>query len=150
MRKIIEKIENIKKRNYSKKIMTNKKILAVDDVALNLRTLKAALDKIFEVRIAKSGELALSILNAETVDLILLDIEMPEMSGFEFMEALKAKLSAGDIEKIPPVIFVTAHATPELLTQAKSAGAVGYVIKPFEPQVLIAKVDEALQQSGSA
>jgi putative two-component system response regulator len=130
--------------------MTNKKILAVDDVALNLRTLKAALDKIFEVRIAKSGELALSILNAETVDLILLDIEMPEMSGFEFMEALKAKLSAGDIEKIPPVIFVTAHATPELLTQAKSAGAVGYVIKPFEPQVLIAKVDEALQQSGSA
>jgi CheY-like chemotaxis protein len=130
--------------------MTNKKILAVDDVALNLRTVKTALDKIFEVRIAKSGDLAMAILKNEKIDLILLDIEMPEMSGFEFMQALKVKLSAGTIEKIPPVIFVTAHATPELLAQAKNAGAIGYVIKPFDPQVLLAKVSEALEQGGSA
>jgi CheY-like chemotaxis protein len=130
--------------------MSNKKILAVDDVALNLRTVKTALDKIFEVRIAKSGDLALGILKVEQIDLILLDIEMPEMSGFEFMQTLKLKLSNGDLDKIPPVIFVTAHATPELLAQAKSAGAIGYVIKPFDPKVLVNKVAEVLERGDSA
>ena len=116
-------------------------ILAVDDMGLNLRTMKMALEEHFEVRLAKSGELALAIASKEQIDLILLDIEMPEMSGFDFMQKLrKNHQSKGQ----PPVIFVTAHATPELLARAKIAGAVGYVHKPFDPDILRKKVNEAL------
>jgi putative two-component system response regulator len=122
-----------------------KKILAVDDMALNLRTLKMALEADFDVRLAKSGELALSIAASEKIDLILLDIEMPEMSGFDFIHKLKAN---ANITVKPPVIFVTAHANPELLARAKMAGAVGYVLKPFDQDVLRRKVTEALNTAG--
>ena len=114
-------------------------ILAVDDMGLNLRTIKLALEESFTVRLVKAGDLALSIVEKEKIDLILLDIEMPGMSGFDFMKDLKAK-----VNEHPPVIFVTAHATPELLVRAKAAGAVGYVLKPFDPDVLRKKVYEAL------
>jgi putative two-component system response regulator len=130
-----------------RKLVTTKKntkgrvILAVDDMGLNLRAVKMALDDSFDVRLAKSGEMALSVLVKEKVELILLDIEMPEMSGFDFMQRFK---SSTQITPKPPVIFVTAHATPELLARAKIAGAIGYVLKPFDPDVLRKKVFEAL------
>lgn len=124
--------------------MFDKRILVVDDVALNLRSAKIALDKLFQVRIAKSGDLALDIILSDTIDLILLDIEMPGMSGFDFMKALKTKVSAGDLKTIPPVIFVTAHANPELLAEAKMVGGVGYVVKPFDPKALCDHVIKAL------
>jgi putative two-component system response regulator len=127
--------------------MNSKKILAVDDVAINLRAIKTALDKFFKVRIANSGVLALEIIGKEEIDLILLDIEMPGMSGFEFMHLLKAKYTTGTLGKIPPVIFVTANATPELLVQAKAAGAVGYIIKPFDPKALFDHVLKVLELS---
>jgi CheY-like chemotaxis protein len=123
------------------KIAKGRVILAVDDMGLNLRVVKMALDEYFDVRLAKSGGMAFSILIKEKVDLILLDIEMPEMSGFDFMQQLKTSLQ---ITHKPPVIFVTAHATPELLARAKIAGAIGYVLKPFDPEVLHKKVNEAL------
>lgn len=126
------------------KTLQKQKILAVDDMGINLRTVKLALETDFEVRLAKSGELALSIVASEKIDLILLDIEMPKMSGFDFMEKLKTNPKT----TVPPVIFVTAHATPELLARAKIAGAVGYVIKPFDSEVLRKKVCEALGLTG--
>lgn len=116
-------------------------VLAVDDMGLNLRSVKLALESRFDVRLAKSGELALSILGNEPIDLILLDIEMPEITGFDFIRRMKN--SSMIIEK-PPVIFVTAQATPELLARAKMAGAIGYVVKPFDPEMLRKKVCEAL------
>jgi putative two-component system response regulator len=120
-------------------------ILSVDDMAINLRTVKMALEKDHDMRLAKSGELALSILETEPVDLILLDIEMPEMTGFDFMYKLK---NNPNIAEKPPVIFVTAHATPEFIARAKIAGAVGYVLKPFDPDVLRKKINEALGRAG--
>jgi CheY-like chemotaxis protein len=122
------------------KALQRQKILSVDDMGINLRTVKLALEEDFEVRLAKSGELALSITASEKIDLILLDIEMPEMSGFDFMKKLKNNPEI----TVPPVIFVTAHATPELLARAKMAGAIGYVLKPFDPEILRKKVREAL------
>lgn len=116
-------------------------ILVVDDKAINLRIIKAALGGDFEVRLANSGQLALSIVAAGRIDLILLDIEMPGMNGFEFVDLMK---SSAVIKKKPPVIFVTAHATPGFLAAAKIAGAAGYVLKPFEAEVLRKKVHEVL------
>jgi putative two-component system response regulator len=120
---------------------TNRKIiLAVDDMSMNLRTIKVNLEKLFDVRLAKSGELALSILKNTRVDLILLDIEMPDMSGFEVLGFIKKLPNLKDI----PVIFVTSHVSTELITRAMKSGAVDYIMKPFDPDVLVRKVYAAL------
>jgi putative two-component system response regulator len=115
-------------------------ILAVDDMSMNLRTIKVNLEKSFDVRLAKSGELALSVLKTTRVDLILLDIEMPDMSGFEVLAFIKKLPELKDI----PVIFVTSHVSTELITKALKSGARDYVMKPFEPEVLLRKVYAAL------
>jgi putative two-component system response regulator len=115
-------------------------VLAVDDMSMNLRTIKVTLDKYFEVRVAKSGELALSLLEYTKFDLILLDIEMPGMSGFELLELIKKLPNVKDV----PVIFVTSHVSADLIAQAIKRGAKDYVMKPFEPDVLVRKVHAVL------
>jgi putative two-component system response regulator len=110
-------------------------ILVVDDMPISLRTVQVILEEFFDIHLARSGEEALSILNTTRIDLILLDIEMPSMSGFEFFDLLR-KLPYEDI----PVIFVTSHASPEYVTHALKDGAKGYVMKPYQPETLLKKV----------
>ena len=129
------------KNNNIMKAETRPAILAIDDKAINLSFIKLSLEKDFNMFITTSGERALSIVTTKKIDLILLDIEMPDMSGFDFMERFNTHVPP---ESRPPVIFVTAFATPELLAHAKVAGAVGYVLKPFEPEILRKKIEEAL------
>jgi putative two-component system response regulator len=112
-----------------------KLVLAVDDMSMNLRTIKVILDNYFDVRLAKSGELALSILARIQVDLILLDIEMPGMTGFEALELIKGTSGAKDV----PVIFVTSHVSKEFIAKALTLGARDYIMKPFDPGVLVRK-----------
>jgi putative two-component system response regulator len=121
-------------------IEPKKIILMVDDMSLNLRTMKVILEKYYDVRLAKSGELALAVLGNTRVDLILLDIEMPGMSGFETLELIRLQPNAENV----PVIFVTSHVSTELIAKALKHGAKDYVMKPFEPEVLIRKVYAAL------
>jgi putative two-component system response regulator len=113
-----------------------KTILVVDDVSMNLRTTKLALENHFNILVAKSGEAAIAALLGEPVDLILLDIEMPGMSGFETMDRIKEMEKIKDV----PVIFVTSHASSDLIAQAKKRGARDYVMKPFSPEVLLRKI----------
>ncbi|MDR0563285.1 MAG: response regulator [Spirochaetaceae bacterium] len=121
--------------------MEGKKIiLAVDDMASNLRTIKVVLEKQFDVRLAKSGETALSVLKNEPVALILLDIEMPGMSGFEFLEKLKNNPDAKDI----PVIFVTSHGDSDVVREASKRGIKDYILKPITPEKLEKRVHAAL------
>jgi putative two-component system response regulator len=125
------------KERISERMREAKKtILAIDDMSLNLRTIKLTLEKYYDVRVAKSGEQALSVLGTGKVDLILLDIEMPGMSGFETLELIKLQPNG---EKVP-VIFVTSHVSTELIAKALKKGAKDYIMKPFEPDVLIRKV----------
>ncbi|MDR2535318.1 MAG: response regulator [Treponema sp.] len=121
--------------------MDDKKIiLAVDDMSGNLRTIKVILEKQFDVRLAKSGEIALSVLEGEKVDLILLDIEMPGMSGFEFLEKVKNNPGTQDI----PVVFITSHAENELVRTASKFGIKDYIVKPILPETLTKRVYAAL------
>ncbi|MDR0525442.1 MAG: response regulator [Spirochaetaceae bacterium] len=121
--------------------MENKKIiLAVDDMASNLRTIKVILEKTFDVRLAKSGQIALSVLAEEKVALILLDIQMPGMSGFEFIETVKKNPDTKDI----PVIFITSHSDLELVREASKFGIKDYVLKPVTPEKLEKRVHAAL------
>jgi putative two-component system response regulator len=121
-------------------------ILAVDDMSMNLRTIKTILEKKYDIRLAKSGELALGILKNTPVKLVLLDIEMPGMSGFEVIDEIKKRPDCGNM----PVIFITSHATPDLIVSAYEHGAGDYIIKPINPQVLEKKVEALLTKTYGA
>jgi putative two-component system response regulator len=115
-------------------------ILAVDDMAVSLTTIRTILQKDYDVRLAKSPNTALDMLAQFKPALILLDIEMPEMSGFDFAAILKGK----DEYKNIPIIFVTSHANPQFIDQAMAQGAEGYIVKPFIPEALIKRVKSAI------
>jgi len=125
--------------------MADRKIvLVVDDSTANLQLCRGLLSNEYDVRLAKSGKMALSALEKVHPDIILLDIEMPDMSGFEVIEEIGKDPNLKDI----PVIFVTSHATEDLVLKAIGHGAVDYVVKPFAPDVLGTKIKEALAMKG--
>jgi len=112
-------------------------ILIVDDAPKNLQLLSNILhDKGYNICIATSGIKALETINTEAPDLILLDIQMPVMDGFETFKALKLNPKAKDI----PVIFLTAVVEPEKILQGFELGAVDYITKPFNIPELTARV----------
>ncbi|MDR0442031.1 MAG: response regulator [Treponema sp.] len=127
--------------------MAGKKIiLAVDDMAENLTLLRSMLEKHFDVRLAKSGNMALTLLENTRVDLILLDIEMPGMSGFEFMKNFH--IQKPENKKVP-IIFVTSHASTDLIAKAIKEGGKDYVVKPINPDVLYKKIDALIGMPSS-
>ncbi|MDR3193238.1 MAG: response regulator [Treponema sp.] len=115
-----------------------KTLLAVDDMPASLATLKTILQDQFNLRLCESAQAAIHTLSREKIDIILLDIEMPDMSGFEFLERLRDAPETRGI----PVIFVTSHATPGFIEEAISSGVDGYVVKPFVPEVLIKRIND--------
>ncbi|MDR3320961.1 MAG: response regulator [Synergistaceae bacterium] len=121
-------------------LTAKKTILALDDVNLHLIRISEILSHEFDVRIAKTPRAALKILGSMNIDLMLIDIEMPEMSGFEFLALVKSVPAKVNI----PAIFVTAHATEEFVRKAATVGAVNYVVKPYERESLEKKVHDAL------
>lgn len=115
----------------------NSHILIVDDNPENIRVLGTVLrQQNYRVTIAQSGEMALKAAEDHIPDLILLDIMMPGMSGFEVCQALKANPKTQDIE----VIFVTAAIARNDELKGLSLGAVDYIHKPFSIPVVQAKV----------
>ena len=117
-------------------------VLIVDDTPNNLQVLSNILhDKGYNICISTSGYQALESVNTEMPDLILLDIQMPVMDGFETFKALKLNPKAKDI----PVIFLTAVVEPEKIVQAFELGAVDYITKPFNIPELTARVATHLE-----
>lgn len=117
-------------------------LLIVDDQPAHLASLTTLLEPTYRLRVAKSGEKALKL--AEMLpqpDLILLDIQLPDMSGYEVLKALNQRSSTQDI----PVIFVTVEDDPYAQAHGLECGAVDYIVKPFEPIVLQARVHRQLE-----
>jgi CheY-like chemotaxis protein len=114
------------------------KILLVDDRAENLLALEAILSSLDqELVFARSGEAAVEAALANDFAVILLDVVMPGMDGFETAAQIKERGRAQDV----PIIFLTAAgADPELAFRGYAAGAVDYISKPFDPWVLRAKI----------
>ena len=114
------------------------RILVVDDQAANLRVVGMLLTRQgYEVTTAGSGEEALASYAQDTPDLILLDMMMPGMDGFEVMQALRSH----EQPLRAPVVFVTAAHDRDLLLRAFEVGVVDYVTKPFLPEELLARVN---------
>jgi putative two-component system response regulator len=124
-----------------------KTILVVDDTPDNLSLMSGLLKEEYRVRLANSGERALKAVQGDNLpDLILLDIMMPGMSGYEVCQALKADLRTQPI----PVIFLTAMSAPEDEQKGLELGAVDYVTKPINPSLLLARVRNHLARRAQA
>ncbi|XPV67387.1 MAG: response regulator [Halarcobacter sp.] len=118
------------------------KILVVDDSPENIQVMIEVLKKDYLVHVAISGEKALSILSDDLVpDLILLDVIMPNMDGYELCKILKNNSKFKDI----PIIFVTILENEHDIVKGFELGAVDYVVKPIEPIVLKARIDTHLK-----
>jgi DNA-binding NtrC family response regulator len=116
-------------------------IFVVDDDAATLELVQISLEREgFAVRTFGSVTLVLGALTRETPVLTLLDVRMPGQSGLDALKAIKESPNGEDIQ----VLMLTGDGRLDRIVQAMQLGAVGYVMKPFEPQHLAAKVREAL------
>ena len=121
---------------------TGKNILVVDDTIENIQVLGTMLrDQGFQVNAAQNGKQALDMVGAVRPDLILLDVMMPEMDGFEACRRLKGDVNTRDI----PIIFLTAKVESEDVVQGFEVGAVDYVTKPFNKAELLQRVRTHLE-----
>lgn len=122
--------------------MTNKKrILLVDDESDFVEVLRARLeDNNYEVIVAYDGEEGLERAERDSPDLVILDIMLPKISGFDVCRKLKIDENFKNI----PIIMLSAKFQPNDIKFGTAMGADGYVTKPFEPQVLLEKMRELL------
>lgn len=117
-----------------------REILIVDDNAANLQLLVSALEDNFTVRAAINGHLALQSARQQPPSLVLLDLMMPEMSGYEVCEALKSDPKLQHI----PVIFISGISDQIDKDAARSAGAVDFLVKPLDLKQLFKVIDTHL------
>ncbi|WP_273432231.1 diguanylate cyclase domain-containing protein [Chitinibacter tainanensis] len=115
---------------------TDPYVLVVDDQMANIEALGELLTAEYDVHFALSGAEALAHVREHAPDLILLDIMMPDMDGYEVCRQLQQYPPTRET----PVIFITALATPEEETRGLDAGAVDYIVKPFNPAIVRARV----------
>ncbi|MBF0101530.1 MAG: response regulator [Desulfobacterales bacterium] len=120
-----------------------KKILIVDDAAENIDVLMEHLKSDYILSAARSGEKALKILEKNQPDLILLDIMMPGMNGYEVCQQIKANEKLKDI----PIIFITAMSEVGDEAKGLEVGAIDYIVKPISPPIVKARVKNHLQLS---
>ena len=112
-------------------------ILVVDDHVSNIDLIVNLLKPLYKVKAAINGKKGLAMASSDNPpDLILLDIMMPEMDGYQVCKELKANLNTADI----PIIFLSAKGEVSDITKGFALGAVDYVTKPIEPEILIARI----------
>jgi sigma-B regulation protein RsbU (phosphoserine phosphatase) len=120
---------------------SRRNILIIDDTPANLRLLSQMLaERGYRVRPVPDGRLALAAVRAEPPDLILLDIRMPEMDGYQVCEHLKAEAQTREI----PILFISALDATEDKVRAFTVGGVDYITKPFQVEEVLARVETHL------
>jgi diguanylate cyclase (GGDEF)-like protein len=125
----------------SKELHAEGEILIVDDTPANLDLLSRMLKDRFRVRAATSGRRALATARTYAIDLVLLDVDMPEMNGFEVCRELKADPATREV----PVIFVSALDAAIDKVAAFEAGGADYVTKPFQVDEVMARIEYQLR-----
>ena len=120
-----------------------KKILVVDDTKAILKMAKFVLNDKYDVYLSNSGELALEILNRKAIDIVLMDVDMPDMDGVETVEKIRKMENIKDI----PVMFFTALASKEVVQRCMDVGMVGYIVKPYKPEELLERLEKFFETS---
>lgn len=124
-----------------RKGMIMKTILIVDDDKVSLYTAKTVLSEHYRVITLTRGSQALTYLDKNVCDLILLDINMPEMDGFEVYSKIRGKNGCADI----PIIFLTSDNDASTETRCFETGAIDFIAKPFVPSVILSRVGRVLE-----
>jgi two-component system sensor histidine kinase/response regulator len=126
----------------SEKINEKVTVLVVDDNQENLKVVSNLLkEKKYKIALAEDGLSALKILSSNKIDLILLDIMMPDMDGFEVCKRIKEQDETRDI----PIIFLTARTDTDDIVKGFRMGGVDYITKPFKKEELHARVNSHIQ-----
>lgn len=119
----------------------SKLVLTVDDSGIIRDMLRTTLSEAgYEVLQAEDGARAMEVLQEKTPDLILTDINMPNMDGYEFLGRVRANHATRAI----PVLVLTTEYSLEKKTRARDAGATGWILKPFNPEKLLEAVRRAM------
>ena len=125
------------------KFFVKKKLLVVDDSEIDLDLVEAMLQDKYEILMTKSGQEALTFLFRNKVDLILLDLIMPEMDGWETFSKIK---DLGVISHVPIAFLTSVHGTTER-ERAKEIGAADYILKPYTREILQERVKIILKKA---
>ena len=113
------------------------RILAVDDSRTMRSMLEQALKEAgFDVALAEDGQEGLDRLDDVAPDVVITDINMPRVDGFAFIEGVRAQRRNRGL----PILVLTTESAPELKARARSAGATGWIVKPFDEHKLIAAI----------
>ncbi|MFN3490073.1 MAG: ATP-binding protein, partial [Emticicia sp.] len=121
----------------------NTKVLVVEDMALNQLLMKTLLDDFgFECDITANGKIAIEKLKEKSYDIILMDLQMPEMNGFEATEYIRKKMAL-----TTPIIALTADVTTVDLAKCKSVGMNDYIAKPLDERLLYSKIANLVKNS---
>lgn len=120
-----------------------KRILAVDDSGLNLRSIKNSLEEFYDVDCVNSGSKAILKFRNKAYDLIILDYEMPIFSGVDVYNQIKSHEDTANI----PIIFLTGVSDRERVVKILSFHPEGYLLKPINPKMLLEKVREILEET---
>lgn len=123
-----------------------KRILIVDDARENVSIIRAILEEVYDIFIATNGERAIQIVQSEKLDLVLLDIMMPGINGYEVCSMIKSDPAFTNL----PVIFLTGSCGSEEEERGFSVGAVDYILKPINPTTLHARVKTHLSLADQA
>ena len=109
-------------------------ILAIDDSRTMRNLLSAALGRVgYTVDLAEDGEEGLDRFAVSDPDVVITDINMPKLDGFGFIEGARAM----ERERVVPILVLTTESAPELRARARSAGATGWIVKPFDDEKLV-------------
>ena len=137
-----KRLSNGLTENEFDKDIKNLKILVVEDVALNQLLMKIILDDFgFECDIADNGKIAIEKLQSKSFDLVLMDLQMPEMNGYEAAEIIREKLNSNT-----PIIALTADVNETDLAKCKAVGMNDHIAKPIDEKMLYNKIVELVKK----
>ncbi len=134
--------ENVKTDDAAKLDSGKKSLLLVDDDSAMLRSMQGLLAKNYNIYITNSGMNTITFLKDHSVDLILLDYEMPVLSGLEVFQILRTEPATANI----PVIFLTSKDDKDIVMKVLSVKPVNYLLKPISPGILIQTVDNFFKE----
>ncbi|MDF2556423.1 MAG: response regulator receiver modulated metal dependent phosphohydrolase [Bacillales bacterium] len=138
---VINQIKNDLKTKGCDRMFEKKSILIVDDQKENITALKSLLNDQYEIYAALNGKAALRVMNVVRIDLVLLDLVMPIMDGFETLRLMKMDEKLENI----PVIFITSALEDAKESMGLSLGAADYIKKPYNPTIINIKVKNQLE-----